>query len=59
MVLELGRPLVGSAAAAALFTPTHVNSVSLACQVVRMSGDCAHDYRLTKIAPKLPAEVLY
>jgi len=34
MVLELGRPLVGSAAAA-LFTPTHVNSVILACQEVQ------------------------
>jgi len=58
MVLELGRPLVGSAAAA-LFTPTHVNSLILACQVVKRSGDCALDYRLTKIAPKIPAEVLY
>jgi len=59
MVLELGRPLVGSAAAA-LFTPTHVNSVILACQVVvRRSSDCAHDYRLTKIAQKILAEVLY
>jgi len=58
MVLELGRPLVGSAVAA-LYTPTHGNSVILACQVVRRSGDCAHDYRLTKIAQKILAEVLY